>query len=187
MVISGTAAKIARNRAYHHCTILVDVQRDLLSKSLNNPFSSILKTNATPSIRSPIENISGASKVTTDEVETAIAQEFSTDTFILDAQDVVPEAALKAKAAELVSWGWIYGKSPKFEIDEIVPINGEKINISASIVGGYIQELNVGEHNNVLNDKILFKSESFLEIADSLRNDEREAVLHFHRIILNVA
>ena len=46
-----------------------------------------------------------------------------------------------------------------------------------SIVGGYIQELNVGEHNNVLNDKILFKSESFLEIADSLRNFKQTNML----------
>ena len=48
-----------------------------------------------------------------------------------------------------------------------------------SIVGGYIQELNVGEHTNVLNDKILFSSESFLDIADSLRNFKQ---LIFYRI-----
>lgn len=35
--ISGTAARIARNRAYHHLTLLIDEDLTVLRKSLQSP------------------------------------------------------------------------------------------------------------------------------------------------------
>ena len=55
--ISGTAAKIGRNTAYHHCTLLVNVDTTNLHRALNNPVAEAIETNATKSIRSPVENL----------------------------------------------------------------------------------------------------------------------------------
>ena len=55
--VSGTAAKIGRKSAYHHCTLLVNVDTTILHSALNNPASSIIESNATKSVRSPVENL----------------------------------------------------------------------------------------------------------------------------------
>ena len=36
--ISGTAARIARNRAYHHLTLLIAEDLDILRQSLKSPW-----------------------------------------------------------------------------------------------------------------------------------------------------
>lgn len=35
--ISGTAAKLSRNKAYHHCTLLVESDRQILKSCLDSP------------------------------------------------------------------------------------------------------------------------------------------------------
>lgn len=115
--VSGTAAKIGRKSAYHHCTLLVNVDTTKLHEALNNPASGIIETNATKSIRSPIENISSHNHlVDITMIENAIAAEFGVHELI----EIVPNNLEYDGLQEIVemyqSWDWIYGKSPKFSI-----------------------------------------------------------------------
>lgn len=55
--ISGTASKLARTCAYHHCTLLVNANVDHLRKSLK-PSDWEIKTKATKSVKSKIINLS---------------------------------------------------------------------------------------------------------------------------------
>lgn len=50
--ISGTAAKLSRTGAYHHCTLLVNVDSSLHEASLPGLGPRVIETNATRSVRS---------------------------------------------------------------------------------------------------------------------------------------
>ena len=115
--VSGTAAKIGRKSAYHHCTLLVNVDTGNLHEALNNPASDIIETNATKSIRSPVENLATQhNAVDIDEIEKAIATEFGVnDIFDIHPSDLVYDG-LDDIEEGYQSWDWIYGKSPKFSI-----------------------------------------------------------------------
>ena len=126
--ISGTAAKLGRSSAYHHCTLLVHVDTTNLSRALNNKHSSHIITNATKSIRSPVENLASNSDRDnlTEELEKAIAGELS-DADIIDVQPTEQNfTGLNKIIGGYQSWSWIFGKSPKFDII----VGNEKFTIS---------------------------------------------------------
>lgn len=54
--ISGTASKIGRMTAYHHCTLLCSTDGTLLSSLLKSPYQGI-RSNATASIPSLVRNL----------------------------------------------------------------------------------------------------------------------------------
>ena len=120
--ISGTAAKLSRGASYHHCTLLVRVDTSSLHMALNNPAASIIVTNATKSVRSPVENLVNDSMVDsniTERLESAIAEEFAEG---CDIKDVDPYEEYYKGIENIVdsykSWSWVYGKTPKFTISE---------------------------------------------------------------------
>ncbi|XP_066250906.1 lipoyl amidotransferase LIPT1, mitochondrial-like [Euwallacea similis] len=55
--ISGTASKLGRTNAYHHCTLLVNANKDHMSLALRNILGKRVKTNASLSVRSKIKNL----------------------------------------------------------------------------------------------------------------------------------
>jgi len=73
--ISGTASKLGRN-SYHHCTVLVNASMAALSSSLNKENKGI-KTTATSSIRSSVQNISEVlPDVSVEDTLAAVGWEF---------------------------------------------------------------------------------------------------------------
>jgi len=122
--ISGTAAKLSRSGAYHHCTLLVNVDTKNLHKALNNPASNIITSNATRSVRSPVENIATCQQNQGTEslirnIEEAIAQEFSGDAaYIVDIDPCEASyPGINDITRQYESWEWVFGKSPKFTFD----------------------------------------------------------------------
>jgi lipoyltransferase 1 len=128
--VSGTAAKIARGSAYHHCTLLVNVDTSNLHKALNNPASAIIETNATKSVRSPVENLANKCEaVNIEEIESAIAHQFAGNRIVdIHPSDLVYEGLDEIEEG-YQSWSWIYGKSPKFSLtstnQKMSVVNGE--------------------------------------------------------------
>ena len=140
--ISGTAAKIGRNTAYHHCTLLVNVDTTNLHKALNNPVAEVIETNATKSIRSPVENLGRQQNfVDIDAIETAIARKFGVQNIV----EIHPNEAdfnnIDKIEEEYKSWSWIYGKSPKFSLSfenmKLSVANGKASFDSANINGSF--------------------------------------------------
>jgi len=120
--ISGTAAKLSRTGSYHHCTLLVGVNTTHLHQALNNPDAVVIETNATKSVRSPVENIiNRVSDINMDnlidKIEIAIAQQFSEDVHVLNVDPVEENyEGIDNLTKNYESWDWIFGKSPKFTI-----------------------------------------------------------------------
>lgn len=131
--VSGTAAKLGRPSAYHHCTLLVNADKVNLSQALAKHEAGI-KTNATQSVRSPITNLCEEnSRVTVDGLQTAVGWEFLR-TPALHIADGGQELISKQKGFQMInptedwfpgldkikqelgSWDWRFGKTPAFEV-----------------------------------------------------------------------
>jgi len=171
--ISGTAAKLSRTGAYHHCTLLVGVNTSHLHQALNNPDAAVIDTNATKSVRSPVENIiNRVSDVDMDDlienIETAIAQQFSEDVHVLDV-DPVEESyeGIDNLTKNYESWEWIFGKSPKFTIaldeETIFTIKNGNIKLPGDMSEQFNQNL-----THKLNNSNDFKNEKLEQIIRNI-------------------
>ena len=119
--VSGTAAKLGKDAAYHHCTLLLAVDRSHLSSALSNPVAAaMVESNATPSVRSPVENLLGEED---GEVEGAVArleQEVADWFGCGTIGEVEPREedfpGLQKLLEAQTDWQWTHGKSPKFTV-----------------------------------------------------------------------
>ncbi|XP_075706437.1 lipoyl amidotransferase LIPT1, mitochondrial [Rhinoderma darwinii] len=147
--ISGTAAKLGRTAAYHHCTLLCSADSSLLPLVLQSPYDGI-QSNATPSVPSLVKNLSQAySSLTCEAVMDAVAKEYSLRyddkpyVQVVDPRDETLFPGITQKKKELYTWDWIYGKTPKFEVQKAFHILHKDlvvdVNLSMSIKNGYIE------------------------------------------------
>ncbi|XP_071441008.1 lipoyl amidotransferase LIPT1, mitochondrial isoform X2 [Hetaerina americana] len=129
--ISGTAAKLGHPNAYHHCTLLVNVNMPNLHDSMHKEDDGI-HTNATRSLPSPVRNLSEVySGLTVDHVLGAIGREFLRSDaagknvgngvvsrrgfqLINPAESWFP--GLEKLRQEMSSWIWRFGKTPRFDV-----------------------------------------------------------------------
>ncbi|NXD07519.1 LIPT Lipoyltransferase, partial [Nothocercus nigrocapillus] len=120
--ISGTAAKLGRTTAYHHCTLLCSADKSVLSSVLKSPYKG-LKSNATASVPSSVRNLLEEDPALTCELLLeAIAKEYATwhqidhHITLINPADEAVLPGINSKAKELQTWEWVYGKTPKFSI-----------------------------------------------------------------------
>ncbi|XP_076160456.1 lipoyltransferase 1 isoform X2 [Ptiloglossa arizonensis] len=161
--ISGTAAKLGRPNAYHHCTLLVDVNKSALSLALERKENDV-ETNATESTRSPIINLKDInSHICMDKLIDAIGWEYlRTKALVLEdgGQDLIQQQkgfqfinptedwfpGLNKLIDEFHSWEWNYGKTPKFIITRVLDVYIEddkvyRFNLTLEIQNGIIEEI----------------------------------------------
>uniref|UniRef100_A0A8C3L3W8 Lipoyl amidotransferase LIPT1, mitochondrial n=1 Tax=Chrysolophus pictus TaxID=9089 RepID=A0A8C3L3W8_CHRPC len=120
--ISGTAAKLGRTTAYHHCTLLCNANKFVLSSVLKSPYKG-LKSNATPSVRASVKNLFEEDpSLTCEMLLDAIAEEYATQHRIdhpitlINPTDETVLPGINDKSKELQTWEWVYGKTPKFSV-----------------------------------------------------------------------
>lgn len=116
--ISGSAAKIGVTNAYHHCSLLIDVDKTILKTALESSNLDI-KTNATRSTTSDIINIRDKNpSITVTKLINGFTEEYlsSHEDFKL----VYPEESVYKGFDNLrnifSSWDWLYGRCPKFSV-----------------------------------------------------------------------
>ncbi|CAH4031314.1 unnamed protein product [Pieris brassicae] len=139
--ISGTAAKLSRLTAYHHCTLLVNANKADLSKALAKR-----ETTATPSTPSPVVNLADLdNRVTVESLQTAIGYEYLRTPalhiedagerhisqqrgfqFVNPTEDWYPGIAELRK--ELTTWEWCYGRTPEFTVSRSFPVPPELLS-----------------------------------------------------------
>ncbi|XP_026497834.1 lipoyl amidotransferase LIPT1, mitochondrial [Vanessa tameamea] len=136
--ISGTAAKLGRTTAYHHCTLLVNANKADLSRALAKR-----ETNATPSTPSPVVNLSDLdNRVTVESLQTAVGYEYLRTPalqledggerhiskqrgfqFINPTEDWFP--GLSELKNDLQTWDWSFGRTPMFTVSRSFPVPSE--------------------------------------------------------------
>lgn len=116
--VSGTAAKLGRESAYHHCTLLVNVDTRNLHDALTNTVAAeMVETNATVSVRCPVENLLErcGEQVDIGGIEEEIARQWGGEIKEVNpTEDEFP--GLEAIIEGYRSWDWTHGKSPKFTL-----------------------------------------------------------------------
>lgn len=130
--ISGSASRLSRKSSYHHCTLLHSADRSALSAVLR-PSCPGIHSNATPSVPSPVANLADhAPSLQWEELLDAIEQQygsefgFSAASTLVDPADESAFPGLRRAEAELRSWGWTFGKTPKFSVRTPLELTDER-------------------------------------------------------------
>lgn len=121
--ISGSASRLSRKSSYHHCTLLYSADRAALRDMLR-PSVSGIHSNATPSVPSPVTNLTDhAPSLDLEELTGALVRQFNSEfclsspLTLLDPSDESLFPGIGLLVSELRSWEWTFGKTPKFTVE----------------------------------------------------------------------
>lgn len=131
--VTGSAAKLGKHNSYHHFTILVDTDKEVLGTAIRQEQQNFIKTNSTLSTRSKVINLRDlkpdleVDQVIADLVDEynklyrvePVKQEARKNTVEGDQTDY---ASLSSMRDQLASWDWIYGMTPKFKLERLFTI-----------------------------------------------------------------
>lgn len=164
--ISGTASKLGRPNAYHHCTLLVDVNKKDLSQALHK-YDKGITTNATVSTPSHVLNLNEVNPaISVERLITAVGWEYLR-TSAISQQDGGWDLVAKQRGFQLVnptddwfpglasiraefsSWEWRYGRTPKFHVQRTFALpqglsgntDGEALDITIDVSRGLVEDV----------------------------------------------
>ncbi|XP_050440485.1 lipoyltransferase 1, mitochondrial isoform X2 [Adelges cooleyi] len=167
--ISGTASRLGRPNAYHHCTLLINCNREFMSKLLSKHEKHI-ETNATVSVPSDVMNLKQIDyKISINRLITAVGMDYlqlvgdentinNGFNYITPNEETFP--GINSIKEEMSSWEWRYGRTPKFTIT-VKSNNGSAI---VSVKNGKIE--NVSTLLNVSLEKFISK-----QFSENIVND----------------
>ncbi|KAK5890999.1 hypothetical protein CgunFtcFv8_018297 [Champsocephalus gunnari] len=142
--ISGSASRLSRKSSYHHLTLLHSADRASLSSMLR-PSCDGIHSNATPSVRSPVANLSDhAPSLKWEELMEALQVQFNTEfglsaaPSLVDPSDDSAFPGVLAAAEDLRGWDWTFGKTPKFSLQTSLPGGGR---LSLQVVRGRMEDV----------------------------------------------
>uniref|UniRef100_A0A1B6KYI1 BPL/LPL catalytic domain-containing protein n=1 Tax=Graphocephala atropunctata TaxID=36148 RepID=A0A1B6KYI1_9HEMI len=169
--ISGTASKLGRPNSYHHCTLLVDVNKNNLSESLHK-YEKGIETNATVSIPSPVRNLAELdSTINVQRLISAVGWEYLRTTPLTQEdggwglvarqrgfQMINPTdewfPGLEKIRTEFQSWDWKFGRTPKFHITRsfLLPqsivmagsrgeVQQEELRVTVTVTKGLVEDV----------------------------------------------
>ncbi|XP_031630413.1 lipoyltransferase 1, mitochondrial [Contarinia nasturtii] len=170
--ISGTAAKLGQPNSYHHCSLLVDSNKNHIRDALAKDEADIV-TKATPSVRSPVKNLVDVNRhVNFPQLLSAIGYEFLR-TSATELHDGGRHLMMKQRGFQLInptekwfpglmeirdsfmSWDWCYGKTPKFTVQKDLQLKSDEkdhnVQLSVSVNAGLIEDitLNVPNYDSI--------------------------------------
>uniref|UniRef100_A0A1B0GKE1 BPL/LPL catalytic domain-containing protein n=1 Tax=Lutzomyia longipalpis TaxID=7200 RepID=A0A1B0GKE1_LUTLO len=160
--ISGTAAKLGQPNAYHHCTLLVNTNKDQLHQALAKEQNDI-HSRATKSVPAQVKNLTDANKqVNVPQLLSAIGYEFLR-TNATELIDGGRELVMKQRGFQLINptekwfpgitalkdnfeaWDWRYGRTPKFHVEKMIELKSkEKIHcmkLHVDVEGGIMTDI----------------------------------------------
>jgi lipoate-protein ligase A len=111
--ISGSAFKIAKDRAYAHGTMLLNADLSDVRNLLQSA-KQIKLTHGTESVRSPVANLELDHTTFMRAASTAFGCEIP-KTVDEDEALAIPE--VRASAESLQTWTWMYGQTPRFQVE----------------------------------------------------------------------
>jgi len=126
---SGSAYRLRRERALHHCTLLVSADLDRLRRALRPAFDG-LATRAVGSVPAEVMNLGEAVRgLDCETLARALQDRFRTLVGETETRDAAafPADAVAALEARLRGWDWLYGDTPDFEIEVPVASPGGEV------------------------------------------------------------
>ncbi|KAH9391601.1 Lipoyltransferase 1, mitochondrial [Tyrophagus putrescentiae] len=150
--VSGTASKLNATNSYHHCTLLVDVDRQALRRSLRSSSLPIagLVSNATRSVPSPVLNLKTLNgSLSIDSLVGQLVRHFpsraqsqgpsSSALHLVDPTDDRLFADITSIRENFSTWAWTFARTPKFSLEEeVVKLEGEVSTLRLTVEKGLI-------------------------------------------------
>ncbi|BDR73252.1 lipoate--protein ligase [Clostridium tetani] len=160
--ISGNAFYFDEGKAYHHGTILVDVNVDKLQRYLNVS-SDKIKSKGIDSVRSRVINLKELHKdLTIDKICKAMMKSFSR---IYHGQ--LNNLYISSSNTELIelqnkysSWEWLFGETPEFEINFEKRFSFGNIDIGFALKDAVIKKVFL--YSDMLNTELISKIKNAL-------------------------
>ncbi|CRK89472.1 CLUMA_CG003210, isoform A [Clunio marinus] len=203
--ISGTAAKLGHPNCYHHCTLLVNSNKNHLNESLMKNEKAEIKSKATASVRSATKNLADVNKnVNIQQLLTAIGYEFLR-TPAEKLCDGGRELVMQQRGFQLInptekwfpglselkenfaSWDWRYGKTPNFSVQKNIQLKSDEqshdIKLNVDVEKGLIKNIDLMLKNSTENMPIVssligqpYNENNFERITNALANVSSENV-----------
>ncbi|XP_043276398.1 lipoyltransferase 1, mitochondrial isoform X2 [Venturia canescens] len=137
--VSGTAAKLGRPNAYHHCTLLVGVDKSLLSTALEKKeiqTDALMNALGWEYLRTRALNL-------VDGGHNLVSQQKGFQ-MINPTEEWFP--GLEKLKNEYKSWDWTFGKSPKFTVTRTVDMPAENgqfhaLTLTLSVENGIVEDI----------------------------------------------
>ncbi|KAF2883501.1 hypothetical protein ILUMI_22674 [Ignelater luminosus] len=164
--VSGTAAKLGQPSAYHHCTLLVNVDKANLSRALQKREYEI-KTNATKSVKSQIVNLCELNpRITIDDLLYVIGREYMNpqNSFQIINPTEQQFPGITEIRDTLRDWEWCYGKTPKFSVTK--SFIGNFNSISKNL------KFTINIEQGRINDMILYVPSGEEKVITSLKGQK---------------
>lgn len=126
--MSGSAAKLGKDNCYHHFTLLVDTDKEVMQTAIRQSQQDYIYTNSSLSKRSSVINLKELkSELNVDQVISDLAIAYgelyknprAKEPSRKSGKTNINQAAfltLDKIRTELEDWQWIYGRTPKFKL-----------------------------------------------------------------------
>lgn len=191
--ISGTAAKLGRTTAYHHCTVLFKADTSRMSQVLKPGPTDGVESKATRSVGSPVKNLrdvipsidfepllEGIGDIFRQQYQLPQRQPLE---IVTPSEEEFP--GLTEIGEHLRSWDWLFGKCPRFTVEQRLQLWPPLIDNRVTIVifkiiinRGLVEELNfepdywMKESSKVILTKLVGKRFPFREtVFEELTSD----------------
>lgn len=160
--ISGNAFYFDDSKAYHHGTILVDVNVDKLQRYLNVSKDKI-KSKGIDSVKSRVINLNELREgLTIEEISKSMINSFSKiyqgELENLDISENNEE--LKKLQEKYSSWEWLFGETPEFEINFEKRFTFGNIDIRFALKDAVIKKVFI--YSDMLNTEVIPKMKDAL-------------------------
>lgn len=146
--VSGNAQYYYQNKMLHHGTILFDVNPDILKEVLNVKADKI-ESKGIKSVKSRVTCVSKhlSNSMTSNEFKDMLfkfilqTDDLSTKEYILSEEDIL--SINKLANEKYSTWEWVYGESPKFEIQQSKRYKGGNIDLRFNVKNGTVADFKI--------------------------------------------
>lgn len=208
--ISGSASKLGRYNCYHHFTLLVDTDKEVLYTAIRQNQQDFIRTNSSLSTRSKVINLKEINDdLSVDQVVSDLASSYSelygfetsADKKKVVEGDEADLMSLKTIKDELQSWDWLYGMTPKFNLERSLTLMEggveKKVKFNVQINKGLFEKIDIESELNSPNPVESFKrligtkftyKEAMVNITKSLDVDGKTTAIEpvFATILLQM-
>ena len=145
--ISGSAAKLGKYSSYHHCTLLCNVDVDMLNKAIASKM--VANSRATQSISSHVINLKDIEpSLNLNEIIMSVAQTYTNENrdhnFLSMDVFKAHSRVIQKMREELQTWEWIFGKTSPFTVTKSILLpSGTRVEVNLQIQSGCIKEVTV--------------------------------------------
>lgn len=195
--LSGSAARLGRFNCFHHFTLLIDTDKDILHTAIRPKQQDFISSNSSPSTRAGVINLkefylkAEVNQVIND-LALAYSKLYGSSKKAEKVEKVTGDQSefknIDEIRSNLTSWEWVYGMTPKFKLEKVVNliVRGEEVPIkflihinkglfeSIDIQGNLIDQGIVDKFSSLNGTRFTYQ-DAMVNVAQFLKVDENNS------------